>query len=329
MPNSVAVQATARLHLGFLDLNGSIGRHFGSIGMSIDALATSLTLTKSSVHYVSGPESLRAAQHLETMKRHLGLTGEYELILKEAIPAHAGLGSGTQLALAVAGALRRLEGFDQDVPGDAERLQRGSRSGIGAGLFMQGGLIVDGGHGTRKSTPPVLARLAFPGSWRIVLVMDKGIKGVHGDDERAAFGELSAFPEEASATICRHVLMQALPAIAESDIGQFGSAIAHIQTILGDYFAPAQGGRYTSPGVGKIMAALGEAGAHGIGQSSWGPTGFAFAESADEAQRLAGHIAREASALHLDVLICEGMNRGAKIETNIEAKSLEHHIQPG
>jgi len=297
--------------------------------MALDALATSLTLTRSSAHYVSGPESGRATQHLETMKRHLGLTGDYELILKEVIPAHAGLGSGTQLALAVAAALRRLEGFDQDVPGDAERLQRGSRSGIGAGLFVQGGLIVDGGHGTRKSTPPVLARLAFPDSWRIVLVMDKGIKGVHGDDERAAFGELSPFSEDASAAICRHVLMQALPAIIESDIGQFGSAIAHIQTILGDYFAPAQGGRYTSSGVGKIMAVLAKAGAHGIGQSSWGPTGFAFAENSNEAQHLVDHIAQEASGLHLDVLICKGLNRGAKIETTVEAKSLEQQIQPG
>jgi beta-RFAP synthase len=329
MPNTVSVQTTARLHLGFLDLNGSIGRHFGSIGMSIDAPATSLTLTRSSADYVSGPESGRASQHLETVKRHLGLTGSYELTLSEAIPAHAGLGSGTQLALAVAAALRRLEGFDLDVPGDAERLQRGSRSGIGAGLFMQGGLIVDGGHGTRKATPPVLARLAFPDSWRIVLVMDKGIKGVHGEAERTAFGKLPQFSDEASGTICRHVLMQALPAVAEGDIGQFGRAIAQIQTILGDYFAPAQGGRYTSSGVGKIMATLGDAGAHGIGQSSWGPTGFAFAESANEAEHLVDHIAQEASGLHLDVQVCKGLNRGAKIETTIEAKRLEQQIQPG
>jgi beta-RFAP synthase len=263
------------------------------------------------------------------MKRRLGLTHHYELILRDAIPAHAGLGSGTQLALAVAAALRRLEGYDLDVPGDAEHLQRASRSGIGAGLFVQGGLIVDGGHGTRKGTPPVLARLAFPESWRIVLVMDRGIKGVHGDDERAAFAALPQFSENASADICRSVLMQALPAIAESDIAQFGRAIAHIQTILGDYFTPAQGGRYTSAAVGTIVAALGKAGAHGPGQSSWGPTGFAFAESASEAQYLVDQISQSAADLHLDVLICKGMNRGSKIETNVEAKSLEQQIQPG
>ncbi len=329
MPNNVAVQATARLHLGFLDLNGSIGRRFGSIGLALDAPATTLTLARASSQHVTGPEHARAAAHLEKMQRHLGLTGHHQLILREAIPAHAGLGSGTQLALAVATALRRLEGFDLDIPGDAEQLQRGARSGAGAGLFAQGGLIVDGGHGTRKGTPPVLARLAFPEFWRIVLVMDKGIKGVHGEDERAAFATLPQFQAAAAADICRHVLMQALPALVESDIGQFGAAIAQVQTILGDYFAPAQGGRYTSPAVGKIMAALGEAGAHGLGQSSWGPTGFAFAESEGEARRLVDQISQDAALLHLDVLICKGLNHSARIETNIETKNLEHQIQSG
>lgn len=329
MPNNVAVQATARLHLGFLDLNGSIGRRFGSIGLALDAPATTLTLARASSQRVTGPEHLRAAAHLEKMQRHLGLAGHYELVLREAIPAHAGLGSGTQLALAVATALRRLEGFDLDIPGDAEQLQRGARSGAGAALFAQGGLIVDGGHGTRKGTPPVLARLAFPESWRIVLVMDKGIKGVHGEDERAAFATLPQFQASGAADICRHLLMQALPALIESDIGQFGAAIAQIQTILGDYFAPAQGGRYTSAAVGKIMAALGEAGAHGLGQSSWGPTGFAFAESEGEARRLVDQVAQDAALLHLDVLICKGLNYGARIETNTETKNLEHQIQSG
>lgn len=329
MPNTVAVHATARLHLGFLDLNGSVGRRFGSIGLSLDAPATRLTLSRAAFQNVTGPEHTRAAAHLETMRQHLGLTGHYRLTLDEAIPAHAGLGSGTQLALAVASALRRLEDIDLDVPGDAERLQRGARSGAGAGLFAQGGLIVDGGHGTRKGTPPVLARLAFPEPWRIILIMDRGIKGVHGDQERAAFAALPPFTSAAAGAICRHVLMQALPAIAESDIGQFGAAITQIQAILGDYFAPAQGGRYTSPAVGTIMSALAEAGAHGLGQSSWGPTGFAFAESETAARHLAGQISEKAADLHLDVLICKGMNRGAKIETKLEAANIEHRVQSG
>ena len=38
----VRVITSARLHLGFLDLNGDLGRRFGSIGLSIDAFETSI-----------------------------------------------------------------------------------------------------------------------------------------------------------------------------------------------------------------------------------------------------------------------------------------------
>ncbi len=91
--------------------------------------------------------------------------------------------------------------------------------------------------------------------------------------------------------------MQALPALVERDLAQFGEAISRIQTILGNYFAPAQGGaRYTSPSVAAAMALLERYGAIGIGQSSWGPTGFAFAASDDEAQRLVGLVQKERPA---------------------------------
>ena len=47
----------------------------------------------------------------------------------------------------VAAALRRLHDLPLDAPGDAVRLDRGTRSGVGIGLFEHGGLVVDGGHG--------------------------------------------------------------------------------------------------------------------------------------------------------------------------------------
>ncbi len=39
-PGAVRVIAPARLHLGFLDLNGGLGRLFGSIGLAIDTPRT-------------------------------------------------------------------------------------------------------------------------------------------------------------------------------------------------------------------------------------------------------------------------------------------------
>jgi beta-ribofuranosylaminobenzene 5'-phosphate synthase len=320
MQASVKVKASARLHLGFLDLNGGTGRRFGSLGLAIDRPVTSLTIAHAPATWVEGPERERAAAHLAALRDRLGLAASYGVTIHEAIPAHAGLGSGTQLALALAAALRRLEDLPPDTSGDALFLQRGLRSGIGAALFSTGGFVVDGGNATGKAMPPILCRLDFPEDWRIILVMDTEIKGVHGAREREAFATLPPFPGAAAADICRRVLMQALPALVERDLAQFGEAIEHIQTILGTYFAPAQGGaRYTSPGVAAVMARLEQHGAKGIGQSSWGPAAFAFTASDDEAQRLVRLVQKESLAQENTaqanpiMLICRGINHGARI----------------
>ena len=72
--------------------------------------------------------------------------------------------------------------------------------------------------------------------------------------------------------------------MAEADFAAFGAGVSAIQARLGDHFAAAQGGgRFTSPRVGSVAAALARAGAVGLGQSSWGPTGFVFARDPDEA----------------------------------------------
>lgn len=324
---SVRVTASARLHLGFLDLNGSTGRRFGSLGLAIDRPVTSLAIERAKTDRVDGPECERVGAHLAALRASLGLKGCYRVTIREAIPAHAGLGSGTQLALALAAGLRRIEDLPPDTAGDALFLERGARSGIGAALFVTGGFVVDGGHGSAKTLPPILCRLKFPEDWRVILVMDAAVKGVHGTREREAFASLPQFSAAAAADICRSVLMQALPAVIERDLAQFGNAISDIQTLLGNYFAPAQGGdRYTSSGVARIMALLERHGAKGIGQSSWGPTGFAFAASDDEAQRLVtlvqgndGTSENNAQPIPI-VLICKGINHGAKIEKIVEAE---------
>ena len=117
-----------------------------------------------------------------------------------------------------------------------------------------------------------------------------------------------------AARLCRLVLMRALPALADHDLENFGAAIKELQISLGDYFAPAQGGaRFMSPDVGAILDALDNAGAFGVGQSSWGPTGFAFAKSPEDAVRLASATARQARSKGLDIRICQALNRGAQI----------------
>ncbi len=73
MPASVSVAASARLHLGFLDMNGGLGRKFGGVGLALDAPATRLTLTRADKNAVEGPESARAAALLERAQETLGV----------------------------------------------------------------------------------------------------------------------------------------------------------------------------------------------------------------------------------------------------------------
>lgn len=331
MQTCVSVLTSARLHLGFFDLNGDLGRRFGSFGLAIDRPVTALTISRAPKLAVEGPDADRVAAIVEVLSRQLGVPARYSVCIDQAIPAHAGLGSGTQLAFALAAGLRRLEGRPEDFRADALALQRGQRSGIGAALFSRGGLVVDGGHGPDTVLPPVLCHLPFPEDWRVVLVMDAAFPGVHGADERTAFATLPKFSADAAADICRRMLMQALPALVERDLTQFGAAVSHIQTILGDYFAPAQGGsRYSSAAVADIMARLAVHGAKGIGQSSWGPTGFAFAPSDDEAQRLVHLVREERRAQTAEgggdpvLVVCKAINHGAKINLTSPASNLQN-----
>jgi predicted sugar kinase len=108
--------------------------------------------------------------------------------------------------------------------------------------------------------------------------------------------------------------MQALPAVLERDLTAFSAAIRDLQQGIGDYFAPVQGGsRFLSPDVAAALARLDAAGAHGIGQSSWGPTGFAFSQSDAAANELAALLRKEDRFRALDIRICSGLNRGAEI----------------
>ncbi len=325
---AVTVKVPARLHLGFLDLNGELGRRFGSIGLAISDLETRISIRRAHRMHVSGPERERALRYATTMQRFVGAGAEYDLQVEDVVPSHAGLGSGTQLALAVAAGIRRLNGMPLDVAGDASRLGRGSRSGIGIGLFDRGGLVVDGGRGSAAGPAPIVSHMPFPENWRVLVVVDPHSQGVHGDDELSAFAHLPPTSAADAGHLCRLVLMQVLPAVAERDLPTFGAAIKEMQARIGDYFAPAQGGRrFASDDVAAALNLLDREGAFGIGQSSWGPTGYAFAPSAQAANALLESARRHPDCGGVDIRICKALNSGAQISvhaTTAAADVTEH-----
>lgn len=315
-PNLVKVATTARLHMGFLDLHGGLGRRFGSIGLSLEQPATRLTARRGDGFEARGPGAQRALACARAFAAQANLPGGASLELAEAIPEHAGLGSGTQMALAVGVALARLYGLPLGAREVAALTARGARSGIGIGAFEQGGLLLDGGRGVHTVVPPLLARMDFPEDWRVLLIFDHAATGVHGGSEIEAFRALPEFPAEVAAELCRRVLMQALPAVTEQDLPVFGAAIHEIQCRVGDHFAAAQGGgRYTSAAVGDVLEWLREQGVACVGQSSWGPTGFAVLENEGVARTLLDSMEdRYAEQKQLNFMLCRARNRGADIK---------------
>ena len=309
----VQVTAAARLHLGFLDLAGDLGRQFGSIGLAIDAFETCVEVYEAPTFEVLGEERERGARLASRIAENLGLDMRKKLTISSAIPAHAGLGSGTQLALAIAAAFRRFAGLPLNSREDARLLDRGARSGVGVALFDRGGLAVDAGRGSHTEVPPVVAWVNFPRDWRVLLILDPRVEGAHGEAEMQAFSQLPRFAADAASEICRRTLMQILPGAVEKDLEAFGDGVTGVQKIVGDHFAPAQGGgRFTSLPVGKVAERLKALGAHGIGQSSWGPTGFAFASDPDHAEFIAQR-ARADIEPGVEIKVCGARDHGAEI----------------
>lgn len=315
----ITVAACARLHLGFFDPNGSLGRGFGSVGLMVDAPRTVLTLTRAGGHETGAASAegdfARATACLERLRTATGRREALSLRLASALPAHAGLGSGTQLALAVGRAFSEWHGLALTAADLACLLGRGRRSGIGVAGFEQGGLIVDGGPSRAGQPAPVLARFEFPLAWRVVLVLDPRFSGLHGEAERAALAALPPFPQAAAAHLCHLMLMRVMPAVAEADFEPFAAGITDLQQRIGEHFAPAQGGApFVSAAVGCVLDWLHAQAGAAVGQSSWGPTGFAVLPSAAAAAEAVA-LARAAGVVapNLQLMTVAGRNAGAQV----------------
>jgi beta-RFAP synthase len=303
----VEVVTSARLHMGFFDLNGSIGRRYGSMGVSLNAPQTRIV--------VSEGNAFVAPDYIERSKRvlmqHLGVESPIAIKVLEEIPRHAGLGSGTQMALAIGIAISHLFDLKLSLREIAQYIGRGARSGIGIGTFATGGVVLDGGVDVEKQVPPIIAQHPFPAQWRILLIYDHGFVGVHGSAEQQAFKVLTDSSLASTQQLSHQVLMEALPALVEQDLVTFGKAVSSLQAYNGDYFSPVQGGRFASRRVSEVLADLYSHGIKCAGQSSWGPTGFAIFADQTSAELHMQRLQSQFQYPQLGWQICTANNHGA------------------
>lgn len=233
----------------------------------------------------------------------------------KAIPRHSGLGSGTQMALAVAAGVRYLAGLPREI--DAAQLSwlvgRGRRSAVGSHGFVQGGLIWEKGRQSNQSLAPLAARVAIPKTWRIVLITPGTRPGLSGGSEQDAFDELPPVPATTTEMLERLAEDRILPAARRADLVEFGEAVYDYGRLAGECFASVQGGPYASPEVAGCVAAIRALGVHGTGQSSWGPTVFAMVESKSDAECLVRDLNANYLRGRAEMEIARPDNRGAVI----------------
>lgn len=228
---------------------------------------------------------------------------------------HAGLGSGTQLGLAAAKALSLLAGEPEVTPVElARRSNRGLRSAVGLHGFTLGGLLIEGGKRSAEAISPLVTRVPLPDSWRVVLIRPRDAVGLSGAEERQKFADLGPMPAVTTDRLCRLALLDIAPAVIEGDFDEFTTALSEFGRLVGEYFAPVQGGVYAAPQIRAFVEDIGALRNFQLCQSSWGPTVFAFCRNLLAAESIVTELAPTARAANLEVTIAEPLNHGATIE---------------
>jgi beta-RFAP synthase len=275
---------------------------------------------------VEGDGADRAGEAARSFLDHHQLRGGAGIRVHRALPPHAGLGSGTQLALAVARALAELHRTPTDAAGLARATRRAQRSAIGTWTFAGGGFVLEGGRRTGSDeVAPLLARLPFPPSWRCIVAVPNTARGISGTAETAAFAQLPPPPERDVERVAHLVLMGLVPALAEADLATFGGALTAVQQITGRWFAPIQGGTFAPGPSEELVRRLAEWGASGVGQSSWGPAVYGIVDGEAAGLTLADRVA---AALGGEGTVHEGPFRteGARVWRGDDSASFQPHF---
>jgi beta-ribofuranosylaminobenzene 5'-phosphate synthase len=306
----VKLRTPSRIHITLIDLNASLGRMDGGIGIALEEPYIKISAFKSERLVVMGKNKERAEYAASRMLGALGIEGGVELTVKETYEPHIGLGSGTQIMLGVGYAISKLYNIDIPPGKISEIMSRGGTSGIGTAVFEQGGFILDGGHSTSekktflpssasKAKPaPILARYRFP-DWKIAIVIPKGSE-VHGKKEVNIFQKYCPIPITDVRKLCHLILMRLLPAIVEEDIVAFGEEINKIQkTGFKKIELELQ-----NPKVREILKKC-QKNTFGAGLSSFGPAIYCLPDDVDKLLDQIGDDAR--------VIITKANNEGVRI----------------
>ena len=310
------IETPSRIHLGFLELDNSSDRLFGSLGLTISNFETKLVLKKSKRTTIL----CKDFNQREKIKKIITLIKKkidfppFEIKVLKSIPEHSGLGSGTQLALSIGTLLSTLAKHKISVDELAIILDRGKRSGIGIESFKNGGFIVDGGKiKNSKKIPPILFNTNWPKNWKLILILDKSLEGIHGSREKQEFENIKSISSELSKENCKSLCLKILPSIIEKRFKEFCFGMQEIQNNTAKIFSTAQGGLFTSKKISMIFNFIKSKEKICYGQSSWGPTGYIILENENRREEIFNEISifiKKKFIKDLEMIRIEGKNNG-------------------
>jgi beta-RFAP synthase len=320
---NVTIKTPSRIHLGLIDLNGSMGRLYGSIGLALNSPQVILEARNSDKLRVAGQDKERIEALVKKFSEAYNVDSNIEINVSQTIPEHSGLGSGTQLALSVATAMSYINKLSVDVRDLARTMGRGKISGIGIEAFKHGGFIIDAGVkvGSEGEIPSPIYRINFPKDWTFVLAIPSAARGLFGEKEESAFKKVIPASPDIAREVCRLLQMKMLPAMMEKDIATFGKALMEVDKTVGLYFEGVQNGIYTDAGTQKLVECMLEAGAYGAGQSSWGPAVYGLVDDSG-AQKLEAAVDAfmKETCTECSIIRTHANNQGAKISAMEDAE---------
>jgi len=312
----IRVIAPSRLHFGLIAPAATTSRRYGGVGLMIDRPGLELTVVDSSRWHVEGALAERAQGIIDRLISRAPQLADRPLSITivHAAPEHMGLGTGTQLSLAVARAVF-LAAFGEMPPVvELARLTgRGARSGIGVHGFARGGFLVDEGKSSEGEVAPLATRFLFPEEWPIVLVLPPWPPGLSGLEEHRAFQDTLAHDPVRAARLCSLVYLEILPALAGRRFRPFGEALHEFNRLAGEWFHGVQGGVYAGTQVAELIAYLSTLGPLGVAQSSWGPGVCAVCEHEEQADGIVRAVCRHTGFGADRVLVVRAANHGATV----------------
>lgn len=313
---TIHIRAPSRLHFGLFSF-GTTGRQYGGVGIMVRHPELRLLIRPRNDGQVRMSHTERMAG---TVRRWLAFRQRNalppcDITIEVSPPVHVGLGSGTQLALALVAGLDALCDQRKLDPRDlASAAARGQRSAVGTYGFVMGGMIIEKGRLPEEVLAPLECRLAIPKSWRFLLVRPTRCRGLSGVAEQRTFRTLPPVSDSVRQMLIRIAHDQIGSAVRHQDFDQFAAGLYDYGRHAGNCFASYQGGPYNGPVLTSLVDQIRELGLQGVGQSSWGPTLFAAAPDEDTACR-----ARDALRIHhapgdLHIDITGPDNLGARVE---------------